>query len=181
MATKYIYSRNSTRLFITVSETGKKFKINLPVQSDFIINNEKLPIQKVSGNVTDYSFLWNDKPYNCVIDQKEQNKYTVVVNGVAYKFSIETIASYLRKQLLSKEEDSGEKDLKAPMPGKIVEIFVSESEAISTGDPVFILEAMKMQSEFTSPINGVIRKLNIVPGQSVMKDELLVEIDPIQE
>ena len=50
-----------------------------------------------------------------------------------------------------------------------------------SGEPILSLEAMKMQNEVNAPCNGVIRKIHVQPGQSVMQDELLVEIDTIDE
>lgn len=69
--------------------------------------------------------------------------------------------------------------IKAPMPGKIVDLFLSEGDLVNVGEPVLALEAMKMQNEITADCNGVIRKIRVNKGQSVMKDELLVEIQSI--
>jgi biotin carboxyl carrier protein len=182
MPTKYIYKRDSSRLFIAMSETGKNFKIYLPVQSEPIIDNVELPIQMISSCLSDYCYTWNDKRYTCILKAKDQNKYTILVNGVEYKFSIESISSYFRRKLLSKEDKATvEKNLKAPMPGKIVDIYVAEGDLINAGEPILNLEAMKMQNEFTSPVNGIVRKIYVTSGQSVMKDELLAEINSIDD
>ncbi|HCB89730.1 MAG TPA: acetyl-CoA carboxylase biotin carboxyl carrier protein subunit, partial [Porphyromonadaceae bacterium] len=110
------------------------------------------------------------------------HRIMVKVNGVEYKFSIESIFSYLRRNLLNKgvEVQAGN-NLKSPMPGKIVDIFVSEGDLVNEGEPVLRLEAMKMQNEITACCNGVIRKIHVAPGQSIMQDELLVEITSIDE
>jgi biotin carboxyl carrier protein len=101
---------------------------------------------------------------------------------VEYKFSIESIFSYLRRNLLNKgaEVDVGN-ELKSPMPGKIVDIFVSEGDLVNKDEPILRLEAMKMQNEINASCNGVIRKIHVSPGQSIMQDELLVEITSIDE
>ena len=52
---------------------------------------------------------------------------------------------------------------------------------MNEGEPVLRLEAMKMQNEITACCNGVIRKIHVAPGQSIMQDELLVEITSIDE
>ena len=62
------------------------------------------------------------------------------------------------------------------MPGKIVDVLVREGAEISKGEPVFILEAMKMQNEISSPVDGIITAINIRPNVNVMKDDVLVEI-----
>ena len=65
------------------------------------------------------------------------------------------------------------------MPGKIIDIFLNEGDLVNAGEPILTLEAMKMQNEITAECNGVIQKIRVNQGQSVMKDELLVEIQSI--
>ena len=72
-----------------------------------------------------------------------------------------------------------ENNIVSPMPGKIVDLFLVEGDLVNVGEPILSLEAMKMQNEITASCNGVIRKIHVVPGQSVMKDDLLVEITSI--
>ena len=74
---------------------------------------------------------------------------------------------------------AGAATVKCPMPGKILSVAVSAGTAVKKGDLLLVLEAMKMQNEITANCNGVIRKIKVQVGQSVMKDELLVEIQSI--
>ena len=62
------------------------------------------------------------------------------------------------------------------MPGKIIDVLVREGAAVLRGEPVVILEAMKMQNEILSPANGTIVKVAARANTNVMKDDLLVEI-----
>jgi len=180
MATQYVYKRDATRLFIAVSETGKKFNIYLPVESNPIVNNADLPITMINGCISNYCFKWNNKRYTCIVKSKDQNKYTILVNGVEYKFSIESISSYLRRKLLSTENNANIQNvLKAPIPGKVIDIYVSEGDLINANEPIINIESMKMQNEYSLPINGIVRKIHVQRGQSVMKDDVLIEIDSI--
>lgn len=67
--------------------------------------------------------------------------------------------------------------IKAPIPGIIMRILVSEGQQVSAGQSVVVLEAMKMENEVRAPRAGVVRKLNVTPGQGVMLNELLAEIE----
>lgn len=71
----------------------------------------------------------------------------------------------------------GEGELNAPMPGKMLEIMVEEGDTIEMGDPVAILEAMKMENELNAPINGTIGAVQVEEGDSLEKDALILEIE----
>ncbi|MFU8858975.1 MAG: biotin/lipoyl-containing protein [Cyclonatronaceae bacterium] len=73
----------------------------------------------------------------------------------------------------------GEGKLNAPMPGKILRILVSNGDTVSLGDPVIILEAMKMENELKSPVDGTVINIHVSEGQSVEKNILLLEIETI--
>jgi len=64
----------------------------------------------------------------------------------------------------------------APMPGMIIRHLVNVGDEIKAGDPVVVLEAMKMQNIIPSPVDGTVMALNFGPGDSVQKDSILVVI-----
>ncbi|MFN2372887.1 MAG: acetyl-CoA carboxylase biotin carboxyl carrier protein subunit [Cyclonatronaceae bacterium] len=69
--------------------------------------------------------------------------------------------------------------LKAPMPGKILKVLVNSGGEVKAGDPVIILEAIKMENELKSPVDGTLIAIHVDEGQSVEKNELLLEIETI--
>ncbi|KAB2823032.1 MAG: hypothetical protein F9K10_02955 [Paludibacter sp.] len=180
MGTSYKYKRDASRLFIAVRDSGKRYKIYLPKESSPVINGNEMDIDFVEQEDFHYAFDWKGKRFQCELVARDQNKAVIKVNGVEYKFSLESIFSYVRRGMISggtdKEQDN---NIKAPMPGKIVDLFLSEGDLVNAGEPVLALEAMKMQNEITADCNGVIRKIRVAKGQSVMKDELLIEIQSI--
>jgi acetyl/propionyl-CoA carboxylase alpha subunit len=66
--------------------------------------------------------------------------------------------------------------IKAPIPGQIKSIFAAEGDRVEAGQPLFILEAMKMENEIHAPKSGVLSQLRVKPGQDVMLREVLAEI-----
>lgn len=62
------------------------------------------------------------------------------------------------------------------MPGSIVSVSVEEGQAVSEGQELLIVEAMKMQNIIKSEVDGKIKKINVKAGQSVAVDELLIEL-----
>jgi len=181
MATTYVYKRDASRLFIALRENGKRFKIYLPRESQPVINGEEKDISFIEQSDMLYSFNWNDKLYRCELVSRDQNKIVIKVNGVEYKFSLESLFSYVRHNMLDKGDKQQNNNIVSPMPGKIVDLFLSEGDLVNAGEPVLSLEAMKMQNEITAHCNGVISKIYVKPGQLVSKDELIVEITSIDE
>jgi len=182
MATRYIYKRDASRLFIALSEQGKKFKIYLPQDAYPIINNEEKEITILENKYDNFCFLWNGKKYFTHIKSKDQNKYRMIVNGVEFFFSIESISSYLRRRMLEESSDSKKTvSIQAPIPGKITDIFVAEGDLVNEGEPLFSLEAMKMQNEITSPITGIVKSIHVKIGDNVIKEQLILELSNINE
>ncbi len=179
MATSYIYKRDASRLFIALDEKGKRYKIYIPKESNPVINGEEKEINFVEQDDFQYIFDLNDKRYHCELVSRDQNKAIIRVNGVEYKFSLESIFSYIRRGMINTDVKVNDNNINAPMPGKIVDIFLAEGDLVNAGEPILSLEAMKMQNEITASCNGVIQKIKVQPGQNVIKDELLVEIQSI--
>lgn len=67
-------------------------------------------------------------------------------------------------------------DLKAPMPGLVVEIPVQEGDAVKKGDTLVILEAMKMENALKAAGDAVVKKIVVKKGQAVDKNTLLVQM-----
>ena len=74
------------------------------------------------------------------------------------------------------EVTEGETAVTAPMPGILISLAVAEGETVSTGDPLLVLEAMKMQNTIPSPVDGTIKSLPVAPGTQVTRDQALVVI-----
>jgi pyruvate carboxylase subunit B len=76
----------------------------------------------------------------------------------------------------SSANSNGEYSITAPMPGMVVQFEVKVGDAVKEGDVLVILEAMKMQNNLTSRVNGVVKSLKVSPGTSVEKDQVLLTI-----
>lgn len=66
--------------------------------------------------------------------------------------------------------------IKAPMAGKIIKILVQEGEKVEKGEPVLVLEAMKMENDLVAPREGTIQRVLVKEGQSVKGGEELVQL-----
>lgn len=104
--------------------------------------------------------------------------YRVAVNGKPYDVQIadllDGLISDMGFELGSTRNIS---QIEAPMPGLILDIQVQQGDSVSEGDPLLVLEAMKMENVILSPREGVIKKVAVSKGMAVDKKHLLVEFE----
>jgi acetyl/propionyl-CoA carboxylase alpha subunit len=72
---------------------------------------------------------------------------------------------------------STERTLRAPMPGQVRQVLVAQGDAVIAGQPLIILEAMKMEIRIQAPQAAKVAHISVSAGQSVDKDQTLVELD----
>jgi len=68
-------------------------------------------------------------------------------------------------------------DIKAPMPGLVLKVFITEGQEVKDGEPVLILEAMKMENSIILNSDAKIKKIHVRSGQAVEKGQVLVEFE----
>jgi biotin carboxyl carrier protein len=66
----------------------------------------------------------------------------------------------------------------APMPGRVVRILVRPEDSVAAGDPLVIVEAMKMENELRSTVHGIVSRVAVTEGQTVDPGQVLCEIVP---
>jgi biotin carboxyl carrier protein len=164
--------------YIAVTPGDNKYVVRNPFSEELRINGHKKEI-KIFENEEGFTFIeFNNKKYLAEITDKSQNKYTVLLNGVSYSFTIESPISYRRRKYLEKYKQHNKIEIvTAPMPGKIIELLVEESSHVKEGEAILILEAMKMQNEIIAQVSGKIKKISVKAGDSVTKDDVLMEIE----
>ena len=82
------------------------------------------------------------------------------------------------RELTGHDGQSGTSDLRAPMPGLVVKVLVEDGQEVQAGDGLVIVEAMKMENELRAEGDGVVASVRVQPGDTVDRDELLIEFRP---
>jgi biotin carboxyl carrier protein len=169
-------SLNIRKLYALSSE-NQRFCFPLPLKHNIRIGKREYEVQLKSDDKYGTYILWKNRKYPVEIIRSRQNKYEILFNDISYTFTVETPFSLQRMKVLSTTKGKAEKELiVAPMPGKIIDVLVREGSPVLRGEPVAILEAMKMQNEILSPVNGTVVKVSAKANTNVMKNDLLVEI-----
>lgn len=163
----------------------QKFRVKGAHEFAFVTNpfsirkTSKQQVEKVAGN--EYQASLNGTTFTGEIVQKKQNNYSVMINGNIYHFEIVRDESAQRKKKFGiKTSKENIILLKAPMPGKICEIFVSKGTEVKQGEPLLILEAMKMQNQILAPANGRVLKIHIKKNDNVLGDQSMINLEQFE-
>ena len=142
---------------------------------------------------TDFNVTMHGETYHIRVTgaghkTEEQRPFFVSVDGVPEQILIETLIETVPTEagvVDTRRASRGSKRPKASreghvtssMPGTIVDILVKAGAKVKAGDPVLVIEAMKMENEVPAPIAGTVKAVNVAKGDSVNPDEALVEIE----
>ena len=80
-------------------------------------------------------------------------------------------------RFLDPSEQVASGSLLAPMPGSVVKVLVEQGQQVAAGDPVLVLEAMKMQHTVSAPTDGVVSRLEVAPGTQVAAGEVMAVVE----
>ena len=137
-----------------------------------------------------YKMKINGEKYDAKIKKYKNFQVVVEVNGIDYEIELEK-TERRRTEIVRSEKTQPALDVVktsskpvaasagsvlAPIPGLVLRLLVKEGDSVNAGDPVLILEAMKMESEIASTVTGIISKINVKEGTSVQEGETLIEV-----
>jgi len=121
-----------------------------------------------------YWFNWNNQSIEIGVTKTGEG-YTVSISGQHVDVEIIDTRTALRRG--AQQGQAGAAQVRAPMPGKVIKLLVSEGSEVEANQGIVVLEAMKMQNEIKSPKKGVVKKLDVAEGAAVTAGDLLVTIE----
>jgi len=158
----------------------KKYAVTVNDQNTIEIEKEQVHnldmIQQADGT---YHLLYENKSYQIKILEQDAGKkqLKLLVNGQAYHLKIEDEYDQLVRQLgLEVVTTQKVNEIKAPMPGLVLEVSVKAGQTIAKGDSLLILEAMKMENVIKSAGDGVVEEILVEKGAAVEKGALLIKL-----
>lgn len=136
----------------------------------------QLDFEKVNPGI--FSIIHNNNSYNIeLIPGENVKKYTINTYKNSYETEIiDAESKYLAARLKGSEEDA-ENTVVAPIPGKVVKIPVNVGDTVETGQTLVIFSAMKMESEFKSKKDGVVKEIRVKEGDTVEAKKVMVVVE----
>ncbi len=161
-----------------ISIDNSKIELNIRDANTVSMNGKDISYDILKNESNKIIFKINNRIYEIFYDEINENDFYIYVDGQRIKTTIRTELEEKINALL-KKKDAGSKatEIKAPMPGLLLKILKNEGEEINVGEPVAILEAMKMENEIRSHYKGKIAKIFVEEGKSVEKGELILKIN----
>lgn len=163
-----MYSVSINNSVFEVEKSAASIKVN-----DTILNWD---ITKTGEN--HYSVIFENNSFNLELVSIDKDSKTVILklNNKSCEIKLKDKFDLLLEKLgMNMLASNAVKDIKAPMPGLIFDIKVKEGDEVKKGDPVLILEAMKMENILKSPGDGIVQTIKIKKGQSVEKNQVLIQ------
>lgn len=139
-----------------------------------------------------FQFTIDGRKYETTVNEIEDNIAEVTVNGTVFHVAIDkkkttpSIKPVAPKASAAAPaaaprtaQPAGSVVVKSPLPGSIVKVVAAAGQPVKKGDLLLTMESMKMENQVTSEYEGTIKSVLVQPGQNVMQDDKLVEIETV--
>ena len=163
------------------------YKIKVNNSSDFNfekkenswqLNGKDFNFDLIENTKTSFHVLKDNKSYNVEIVNHNVTEKTLQlkINQTIYDVSVKDKYDELLHQLgLDKALSNKLTNIKAPMPGLVLNILVAEGIEVKKGDALIVLEAMKMENILKAPADAKVKSVSVKKGMAVEKNQILIE------
>ena len=158
---------------------NQKYKFTIDNTNEGIVVNDvetNADIQQLNAQL--YHVLYQNKSYRAEVVNIDRAAKTaeIKVNGNTYHITARDQFDALLEQMgLSNLNSAKISELKAPMPGLVLKLFVQEGSEVKKGESLFILEAMKMENIIKAPADAVVKAVKISAQDKVEKGQVLLQ------
>lgn len=159
----------------------KAFKVKVNEEMDFKLTSEDVKnLDIIPSGSNSFHFIYQHQSINVRVTYQDRDHryFEMEIGGDKYRIKIETALDQLVEEMgLSVGNSTSINQVNAPMPGLILEVMVHEGQEVKQGDPLLVLEAMKMENTIVAPRQGIVKNLLVEAGQTADKNQLLLELE----
>ena len=138
-----------------------------------------------------FQFTIDGRKYDTTVNEIDGGMAEVTVNGTVFHVAIDQMknatsikpaaprAAAAPAAAPKVAQAAGTTVVKSPLPGSIVKVVAAAGQAVKRGDLLLTMESMKMENQVLSEVEGTVKAVLVQPGQNVMQDDKLVEIETV--
>jgi biotin carboxyl carrier protein len=155
----------------------KKFEIT-PAANELEINGSQLEWDLVKFTNGHFHILIKNKSYRAEVIKADlaSKMFLLKINGKIYPVELKDKFDLLLEKMGMTNAMGGKiNNVRAPMPGLIIDLKVIEGDKVMPGDPLLILEAMKMENMIKASAECIVKSVKVKKGDSVEKNQVLIE------
>ncbi|MDA3860378.1 MAG: hypothetical protein PF445_04050 [Melioribacteraceae bacterium] len=161
----------------TVSINDNKHLLKILSNGKVELNGDNYEVELSQLSNFSYLLKVNDNVYQVTSEKLNGHDYNFAIDGYSYNTTVRTnLEEKANEYLQNKAKESGTEIIKSPMPGLIVKILKQVGDSVEIGEPIILLEAMKMENEIRASASGIIKSISTKENNSVEKGEILLEI-----
>ena len=146
--------------------------------NEFTVNGQRVIWDLIKVQEDYFHILFNQVSYRAEIVKIDSDKksITIKINGKHYSvFLKDKFDVLLEKMGMNTNASAKINHVRAPMPGLIIDLKVKDGDQVKAGDPLLILEAMKMENIIKSPGDATVKSVKVTMGEGVEKNQVLIE------
>jgi len=156
----------------SITEKSKQ-PLTLDLNGNSVILNI---IEPTNGS---YHIIYNDSSYTAeLVSYNSEEKLMVLkLNNKKYEIKLKDETDELLERLGIGAKSHKIQNIKAPMPGLVIDIKVKPGDTVNKGDGLVVLEAMKMENIIKAQAQAVVKKIVVTKGTAVEKNQVLIEME----
>ena len=136
----------------------------------------ELDYARIGGGT--YSFIFEGKAFELEVSKTSKSKVFEILNSChIFKTEIVDAEARYQKNRSQSDADSDETTISSPMPGKVVKIPVKAGDKVKAGQILIIVSAMKMESEYKTKIDGIVKEVLVSEEDTIDGDQVLIVLD----
>jgi biotin carboxyl carrier protein len=128
----------------------------------------------------EFHIIRNQRSYNVRVTgiNRREKTVTLTVNGTKYHTALkDRLDDLLHSMGMDKAAAQKVSEVKAPMPGLVLRVMAEAGQSIKKGEPLIVLEAMKMENVLKSSADAVVKKISVAKGDKVEKNQVLLVME----
>jgi biotin carboxyl carrier protein len=160
-----------------VFEDGQAITVESKESGQWSVDGKLLEANLIRVSEHEYHLLRDNRAYSVTVESHDPSTQELALNINGERVSLRAKSRYedLLKQLGMADMASAKaKDLKAPMPGLVLEVSVKAGDEVVVGDTLLVLEAMKMENVIKATADGTVSDITVANGDTVEKGQIMI-------